>query len=328
MKQLLSGFFLGVKNLYASTKRALLLAVGLWFTTGIAFAAPSNLVPIPATVTSVLGSSIPHELFEAGQADWVFSGLATNENGEQYHYFFQMRRNLEQFYADAVLVDAQTNALILHESSQATISTPEVMQWQVGRNYLRFNTINNSWLFGVKAHDNKGFNFRIDMLGQSGSNVSKAQDLSTGLALLIGQSGTLNGHIQWNGHEEFVSAKKAWFRQMWVSKPQLMPHPFTGVLCDFKDGAGFYSVNLLGVDAFRGAMAGWRNEEGAALPMSQFVTTRKEKDGNWRIQVPYPKLLFSVADSLHKVDENRQLAAGAIKGKTPGFCVITQYALG
>ena len=298
--------------------------------TNISFATIANSKIEPVVVLEdVVPPMISYQqgVFAAVQADWVFSGIVMNESGEQYHYFFQMRHNKEQFYADAVLVNAQTNALILYETSEALIKKQEDLQWQVGRIFLRFNTINNSWVFGVKHHDNKGFNFKIDMLGQADGSSAKEQDLRTGLELLIGQTGNLNGHLETGDHEEFVTAKKAWFRQMWVSKPQLSSHPFTAILCDFNDGAGFYAVSLHGNDTLRGSIAGWRDEAGTALPMSQFVTAQHEKSGTWHIRVPFPNMLFTLKDSLHQTEDSLHLAAGEIDGKKPGFCVITQYEL-
>ena len=293
-----------------------------------AHAAISKIEPI-VLEHAVVAPMLNQGAFEAPQAYWVFSGLVSNETGDQYHYFFQMRHDNDQFSADAVLVNAQTNTLILHETGEAMIKNIDSMQWDMGRIFLRFNTINNSWVFGVKKDNNTGFNFKIDMMSQSGSNVAKEQALSTGLEFMIGQTGSLNGHVQIEGQEEFVTAKKAWIRQMWVSKPQQTTHPFTTVLCDFKDGAGFYSVNMQGHDVLRGALAGWRNDAGVALPMSQFVSVKKEKDGDWHIQVPFPKLALSLKDSLPKTEnDTMHLAAGEISGKSPGYCVITQNALG
>lgn len=313
---------------YLQINSALTLSLILSIAAGPSFASSmSKLEPIAAPPELASPPSLEQGIFDAPQADWVFSGLVANESGEQYHYFFQMRRNKEQFHADALLINAQTNALILYETSEASIKKQNGMQWQVGRIFLRFNAINNSWVFGVKELDDKGFNFKIDMLGQADGTSAKEQDLRAGLELLIGQTGNLNGHLQSGEHEEFVTAKKAWFRQMWVSKPQLTSHPFTAILCDFNDGAGFYAVNLQGSDALRGSIAGWRSVDGVALPMSQFVTAQKEKDGAWHIRVPFPNLMFSIKDSLHLTEDTLHLAAGEIAGKTPGFCVINQYEL-
>ena len=288
----------------------------------------SNIPTVSPLIPISTSSPLAHDLFEVAQADWVFSGVVTNEDGEDFYYFFQMLRNKDQFNGLALLINASTNNMIFYETSEASIAKPDGMQWQVGHLFLRFNTINNSWVFGVKAHDKKGFNFKIDMIGQDDGNIAKQQDLRTGLELLIGQTGGLNGHLQTGEREQFVTAKKSWFRQMWVSKPQESSHPFTAILCDFDDGAGFYSVNLQENDALRGAMAGWRSESGEAMPMSQFVSATKAGDGLWHVQVPFPKLVFALKDAVQQSETKSKLAAGAIDGRLPGYCVITQYELG
>lgn len=268
--------------------------------------------------------------FSAKQTDWVFSGMVNNENGESYHYFFQLKRDNQTFHATAALIDAQTNALVIYEESKAHIEQPENSHWQVGRTFLRFNAINNSWIFGVKNKDKKGFNFKVDMMGQAANASSKQQDLRAGIEFLVNQTGRLNGHLQTgkDSKEQFVTAKNAWFRQMWASKPQDFSHPVTAILCEFNDGGGFYSVNLRESDALKGAVAGWRDGQGMPLPMSQFVTAKAEdKEGLWRIQIPSPKMTLTFNDLLHQI-KNNDLVAGIFKGQKSGFCAISLHDIG
>ena len=100
------------------------------------------------------------------EAYWVFSGLVTNENGEPYNYYFQMQRKDNQFQHVAMLMDSQTKKLLLFDESDATLSHFVTTNWHVGEAFMQFNPINNSWVFGVKTKANKGFNFKVDMLGQ------------------------------------------------------------------------------------------------------------------------------------------------------------------
>lgn len=262
------------------------------------------------------------------QADWVFSGMVINESGERYNYYFQMQRDNTQFHAIATLIDGQNQKVLLFEEAVTTIDQPDVSNWQVGRAFLQFNPINNSWVFGVKTKAKKGFNFKVDMLKQAG-NTPTIQDLRSGIELLVNQTGRLNGHLQAgeDSKEQFVTAQKAWFRQIWVSKPQATLHPFVGILCQFNDGSGFYSVNLQEPDALRGAVAGWRNIEGNAVSMSQFVTLREEKEGLWHIGIASPKVRLSLQDALVK-NNNHQLIAGLTDGVMPGFCAISKDEIG
>ncbi len=270
------------------------------------------------------------ESINSQNASWVFYGNVINENNDPYHYFFQMNRVHNKFYAIATLIDAQKNKILLYEESKTTIDDPDHMLWQVGHAFLQFNVINNSWIFGVKNPDSKGFNFKVDMLGQPDGKANKQQNLLNGVELLIGQTGRLNGHvnISGKGHDEFVTASHAWFRQLWLSKEQKSTHPLTAVLCDFHNGSGFYSVTLKGYDVVRGSIAGWRNLAGVALPISQFVLITEKKDGMWNIHVPYPKLNLALKDilnnNLNDCNKKYCVMLGQAQGSTPGFCAITR----
>ncbi len=215
----------------------------------------------------------------AAQASWTFSGTVSSENGELYNYFFQMQRQANRFHSIATLINNQTNKVLLYEESNNTIEHLVTTNWRVGRAFMQFNPINNSWVFGVTTKANKGFNFKVDMLGQP-LTMPLSQGLRSGIELLVNQTGRLNGHLQagdLSAKDQFVTAPKAWFKQVWVSKSQASIHPLTGVLCQFNDGSGFYSVNLQESDALRGAVAGWLDIEGTVIPMSQFVSIGKER---------------------------------------------------
>lgn len=260
----------------------------------------------------------------SAQADWAFSGMVTNESGEHYNFYLQIQRNNKQFYAVATLIDEVNKNVILYEEGHAEIDNANGTSWQVGHIFVRYNPINNSWVFGVKNSNDRGFNFKVDMMGLSDKVSSKQQGLRNGVEFLVSQTGRLNGHIQTGGKEQFVTAPKAWFRQIWVSKPQALKHPLTGILCDFHDGSAFYSVSLPESDALRGAIAGWRDDKGIPVAMSQFVSIEEEKQGSWQIHIPSPKVNLNVQDMLFSMNGNHHLVAGLITGSLTGFCAISQ----
>lgn len=262
---------------------------------------------------------------QALQANWTFSGSVRNENGERYAYFLQIQRDNARFHAMATLMDEQSKAIVIYEESNTLIEQPELTHWQVGNIFLRFNPINNSWVFGVKDKDKKGFNFKADMLTQSEVPAAKQQNLRDGIAFLIRQTGQLNGHIQLGeaSQEQFVTARKAWFRQIWVSKLMTDKHRLTSVLCDFANGNALYSVTLPEADALRGTLAGWRDEQGKALTMSQFVSTREGEDATWHIKVSSPKVDLALNNLLDKIAPEHHWILGLTTGVLPGFCAIS-----
>ena len=265
---------------------------------------------------------------DALHANWAFSGVVTNESGENYGYFFQMKRDGDQFHAIAALVDGQTKALVLLEESDATLHDATTYNWHVGRAFLRFNPINDSWIFGLQNHEKKGFNFKVDMLKQT-DNVPVTQDLRQGVELLVSQTSHLNGHVQIGdgSKEQFVTAKNAWFRQVWLSHEQDKVYPFTGVLCRFNDGSGFYSVNMSESDALRGAVAGFRDDQGIPTMVSQFINVNQdEEQGPWHIRIASPSLHLILSDFVQK---STVVAAGFVKeGKEPGFCMVSKEEIG
>lgn len=258
---------------------------------------------------------------------WVFSGVVSNESNENYGYFFRMQRDGEEFYSIAALIDGQTNQLILLDENRAHIANPVPFNLHVGRSFLRFNTINNSWIFGLKMSDKKGFNFKVDMLKQS-EIAPVAQGLRPGVELLISQTHHLNGHLNAgkDNKEQFVTAKNAWFRQLWLTQDEQKRYALTGVLCRFNDGSGFYSMKIPEADAQRGALAGWRDEEGTSVAMSQFILVKQDKDeGRWHIHMASPNLHLVLLDQIKK----EGVAAGfLVAGKQQGFCMLSQDHLG
>lgn len=263
------------------------------------------------------------------EMDWTFSGLVRNENGELFNYYFQMQRKAINFHAIATLIDAKSQEVLVFEESTKTIEKPDLFNWRVGQSFLQFNPINNSWVFGVKTKNKNGFNFKVDLL--QAENNPESQFLRSGVELSVNQTGRLNGHVQLaeGVKEQFVTAPKAWFKQVTVHQSQSGQHSLTGILCQFDDGSGFYSVNLPEEDALRGAIAGWRDEQGTPVSMSQFVSVQEKIDNSWQVRIQYPRVNFTMKDILaDKEGEKRHLAAGMTQGDRRGFCAISHDAIG
>lgn len=280
----------------------------------------------PPTPPSVLSMT-------AAQSDWVFFGAVSNESGERYNYYFQLQRDKQQFHITAALIDAETNTLVLFEEGDGHQESVDSNQWTAGRAFLRFNAINNTWVFGVKNKQKRKFNFKVDMFGLEDKTPAKQQELRKGIELHVMQTGRLNGHLQAGekSKEQFVTAKSASFRQLWVSKPQPLGHPLTAILCEFNDGSGFYSVNLNEPDALQGAVAGWHDAKDEAVPMSQFVSVNAATDsteGLWTIHVLLPKLNLSLTNLIPLENQSTKLVLGRVKGGMPGFCAINWSKLG
>jgi hypothetical protein len=302
-----------------NTKRS----VAWWFAMMLMYHASNAALPLlsdqEASQASVLDMKhfLPADTYSAR---WIFSGIVSDEKGEQYGYFFQMTRDGTLFHSSAALFDAQTKAVIFQDEEHATLEEATAYHWQVGHAFLRFNAINDSWVFGVKTADKKGFNFKIDMLKQPESSPAE-EALRSDVAVVVSQTNSLNGHLHLDDThgEQFVTAKHAWFRQISMTTLQDVPHLVNGVLCHFDDDSGFYAINLSEEDALQGAMAGGFDAQGLALQMSQFVHVKQLPEGAWDIQVPSPKLHLMLSNYTLQ----HQMTAGFVSGRTPGFCLLS-----
>ncbi|HVT62094.1 MAG TPA: hypothetical protein VHD33_01225, partial [Legionellaceae bacterium] len=226
-------------------------------------------------------------------ANWVFSGSVSKETGENYEYFFQVKRNDDRVYALVSLIDAQTKSVVFIQDTETQLIEQSADQWNMGDIFLRYNPINSSWVFGVKKENQIGFNFKLDMLNQS---AQKTQLLQPKVTMKIVQTGQVNGHLQLKENEaaQFVSGKHAWFRQITVDTLPTKPTELHGLLCRFDDGSGLYSMKIMNSEIIRGTYSGMYNHDGIAAPISQFVYIDHLSSGPWRVRVPYPKLQFEL----------------------------------
>lgn len=283
----------------------------------------------------------------AEQAEWAFSGTVNNESGEHFHYFFQIIKKDHSYQGVAALIDAQKKSVLLYEEGKSPIDQGELTKKQAGSLFLRFNSVTNAWVFGVShkgaAKANKeiaskptstaasrknGFNFKIDMLEDDSRPAQKKERLREGILSLINQTGRLNGHFVVDGsnEEEFVTAQKTWFSQVWVSKPQSAAHEMTAILCEFSNGEALYAMTLPEPDALTASIAGRRDAQGMPLPISQFITAKANKAGLWNIYGSATKKPLSFVNLLSDRNEKSHLVLGFTTG-LPGFCTVNKNAI-
>lgn len=263
---------------------------------------------------------------KAPEASFVLSGLISNENGEQYDYFFQIQRNGQKFHAKVALFDSVHHQLLFQEDSDAQIEHPDDYDWHIGRAFLRFNPINDSWVFGLVRTEQGGFNFKVDMLNQREHNTVTRYDRH-GVSFVVMQTGALNGHLQMpDDAEQFVTAKNAWFRQIWLTQNSSASHQLDGLLCRFQDGGSLYSVRLLESEMPRGSVSGLLNEQGEASAVSQFIHVKENNTHDaWLIRVLSPKMTLHVTP----VFTHDAMIAGFMTNKErAGFCLLSRDVLG
>lgn len=257
---------------------------------------------------------------------WSFSGMVTNESGDRYGYFFQMQRQGAEFHVKTALIDGQSNELVLFYEKSESIEKELPKNWQVGRSFMRYNSINDSWIFGVTTEQDKGFNFKVDMLKQA-KEVSESLVLRPGVQVQALQTSGLNGHIQLGGtaKEQFVTGTNAWFGKLWLSQEQALPHNISTTFCRLDNENGFYSANLKEADATGAAVAGYRDASGNKIKMSQFLTIKTPKENNLcTVHLGVPKTNLKVLNTLKTDHEAPLLIAGFTEQNPKSFCFIAE----
>jgi hypothetical protein len=258
---------------------------------------------------------------------WSFSGMVSNESGDRYGYFFQVQRQGSDFHAKTALIDGQSNKLVLFYESNEKIENSTQLNWQVGRSFIRYNPINDSWIFGVKAEDEKGFNFKVDMLKQD-NEAKETLVLRPGVELQALQTSRLNGHIQigTGSKEQFVTGNNAWFGKVWFSKDQTTAHDISTTFCRLSNDNGFYSANLKEADATGAAVAGWRDASGNKVKMSQFLSIKSIDSNQCQLSLGLPKINLKVLNTLQTGDNTPLSVAGFSQDNPKGFCFITEQS--
>lgn len=261
---------------------------------------------------------------------WTFSGMVSDESGERYGYFFQIQREGIDFHTKTALIDSVANKLVFFYEGQERIENPTALNWQVGRSFIHYNPINDSWVFGVKTTENKGFNFKVDMLQQANED-KEVLVLRPGVEMQTLQTSRLNGHIHIEGDdkEQFVTGNNAWFGRLWFSKEQTRHHDISTTFCRLNDENGFYSANLKEADATGAAIARWRDASGKRVKMSQFISIKPLDNKAFLLSIGFPKMNLKVLNTLSlevPAPEHKPplLIAGFSKNNHEGFCFIAE----
>lgn len=283
----------------------------------------------------VLESELPKIPLPPLVGSWTFSGMVSNESGDRYGYFFQIQRQGKAFHTKTALIDGQTNQLVLFYEGDEQLELSNALNWRVGRSFMRYNPINDSWVFGIKDENKKGFNFKVDMLKQS-SKANEIIELRSGVELQAIQTSSLNGHIHTGeeNKEQFVTGNNAWFGRLWMSKDQKSPHAISTTFCRLSNDNGFYSANMKEEDATRAAVAVWRDAAGNKVKMSQFIGFKPMKNNQCLLSVGLPKLNLNLVNTLglekpEVGDSKLQMPssiAGFSKENPKGFCFVTEQS--
>lgn len=262
---------------------------------------------------------------EAANSSWIFTGMATNEAEDRYYYYFHLQQQKDVSTAKVILVDAQSKKQLRYYIQEADTAENDNSEWQVGRAFLRFNVINNSWIFGLKSKNNEGFNFRVELLKQS-EDADNEKELAAGLRMKILNAKRMNGHLRWGADkkEEFVTAELNWYQNITQMENELQGKPLQNVFCFLDNGNHFYSVTLPLNKARSASQIQWRDAEGKTVTASQFLQQKIMNNDRIRLTLKVPKTQLFVEDMVDHEVGSLQAGFATIAGKSAGFCFMDQ----
>ena len=299
--------------------RIWLMAIMFWLVTPLC--AEQKPIEVPAAVEEITEVKPPAE---PTRGNWLFTGLVKTDSGDLYAYFFNIERADQQLRAQVALFDGQSKQLIEYYDQSGTWEETNDAQWKVGRAFLQHNLITDTWIFGLKAKDNKGFNFKVDMLKQA-ETAREPQSLRKGLKFMVRQTSRLNGHLQIGGEEKelFVTSDNNWFAKAWITEKQENIHDVQGLFCRMNDNSGFYLVTLKEADAHKGSFASWRDSEANEVKMSQFLSLSEDATHGYSVKISLPKLQIQFNNLLANQADS-QAVAGFFKEDQQGFCLLDE----
>lgn len=258
---------------------------------------------------------------EPANAYWLFTGVVNSEAGDRYAYVFQLEKKDQELRLQSALFDEHLKERIFFYEASAKVQEEPELKWKIGRAFLNHNLITDSWTFGVKTKEGKGFNFKIDMLKQE-ADQKDIHALRKGLMYWVRETTQLNGHLQGVSAEaeQFVTADKSWFVKSWLSQEQKDSHLVEGIFCRMNDKSRFYSINLREEDAKRATMAAWFDPQGNEVKMSQFMMIANKDNKEFTVRLSLPKVKLSWMNLL--TAESSTMMAGFFYEDQKGFCLI------
>lgn len=263
---------------------------------------------------------------------WSFTGEAETEDGNKYAYMYQLKRTHEMLRVFANIVNLNTQKEVLRykhkrKISATSLSESEPIQWKVGKAFMKYNAISDSWLFGI-LNDENGFNFRLKgvrnyvLNGKEGYLV-QGKDTKNFEASYSAQSMNINGHLTLDGKSIFVTGKNSWFEHRWgmvLSRHNATKYAL--ITCRFNDNTGLMLYEWFGSEDFwpvRLKTGTYQNALDKKILVSNFSLIKSTKTQHWLISIPALKINISAAtDTIPEYDVIQ------VKNNKEGYCFVSE----
>ncbi len=268
---------------------------------------------------------------EQTRESWSFTGEVESEEGNKYAYMFQLKRKNEKLMIFTNIVDLATKKELLRyshtEQLHITPKHKKIMQWKVGKAFMKYDSRSDSWIFGL-LDENNGFNFRVKgvrnyVLNGKDGYIAQKTDSKNFEASYSAQSMYINGHLTLEGKSIFVTGKNSWFEHHWgtiLSRHHASKYAL--ITCRFNDNTGLMLYEWFGSKDFwpiRLKTGTYQNALDKKVLVSNFSLIKSTKTHQWFISIPALKLNISASD-----DAIPEYDVIQVKKNKEGYCFVTE----
>lgn len=290
----------------------------------------SNLSLDPKTTKKInlKNDSSLHPL--ANRESWYIAGLVENDGGFHYGYYFVVLREGEVFNVFANIMDLKTGKLVFSEKEESHISIGERLgiNLKMKDAFLRYNDINDSWVFGWDK--SPGFNLRLESLAHGEYRISHLD----GVSFYSLQSKRVNGQLTIGEKNEFVTAKNAWLTHEWSDQ---LSHDLMiqRLMCRLYDGRGLMLMRGYKEKKVTFDLALLLEANGDNAPVSQFSVVSQANPSLWDVSLLSPKIRFKIEtptpQAMKHDHEVAYFYSGLVRStdnQVEGYCLISKDEMG
>jgi hypothetical protein len=248
---------------------------------------------------------------------WSISGILHNEHDEPYAFTFNVYRQQMTYQVVAALINITEKKLVWQKTESVSFGEHSEQIEQIGNFFWHFSPINSTLILGYQDKNTQIFNLKLDLLEPT--TITQTSSLTKNLKFNQYWSGRINGHLNINNIEQFVSSDNALLQQIWQNQSE-EHHPFQEISCKFQDGSSIFAIQLPEKQATHAALAGKFDHVGQRQPISQFINIQPpEKQNHYDIILGKNKEILNL-ESIYNAN-HIEIYMGQMDKQQIGFCV-------
>ena len=249
---------------------------------------------------------------------WTVTGLLQNEQDESYGFTFNIQRNGSAYHVFAAIMDIHQKKELWHQEETGLLTPSDQPVEKLGHFFWKYSNINSSLIIGYDDNKQQVFNLKLDLLEPT--VVTKTAKLTPEIKMQQFWSGQINGHVNINENEQFVTSREMWLQQVWQNQSGHHPKTFQELMCKFQDGSSLFALQIPEKNALKANIAGHFNAQGDKQTISQFINLYPSQEKNYDVILKDSKKVLHL-QSLYQTKNYQALFGYIPHATTHGFCL-------